>query len=168
MDPAQAPADRAFEPDEVERLRRTVEEERQRNLRLLADLENVRRRTAREQELAGQQGRRAALLPLLSVLDTLERALAAGSTDPDFYEGVATTHRLFITAPRQAGAEPIETVGRPFDPTIHEAVATIPAEGIEPGIVAREVRRGCRLGEDLLRPAQVVVAAPTEATAAWR
>ena len=53
------------------------------------------------------------------VLDSFERALAAGSTDPDFYEGMAATHRQFIAALREAGAEPIESVGRPFDPRLH-------------------------------------------------
>ena len=118
---------------------------------------------AREQEAARRDGRRAALLPLLPVLDTLERALAAGSTDPDFYEGVAATHRLFLTALREAGAEPVESVGQPFDPKVHEAVATVPPSGVEPGTVVREIRRGWRLGDELLRPAQVVVAASPEA-----
>lgn len=169
MDASQADAsDRAVEADEVERLRRALDEEHQRNLRLLADLDNLRRRVAREQEAARHDGRRAALLPLLPVLDTLERALAAGSIDPDFYEGVAATHRLFIDALREAGAEPLESVGRPFDPKVHEAVATVPSDGVQPGTVAREVRRGWRLGDELLRPAQVVVATSPEPAGPWR
>ena len=98
-------------------------------------------------------------MPLLPVLDTLERALEAGSTEPDFYRGVAATHQVFIAALREAGAEPIESVGRPFDPGVHEAVATVAPNGVVPGTVAREVRRGWRLGDEVLRPAQVVVAA---------
>lgn len=142
---------------EIERLRRDLDDERQRNLRLLADFDNYRRRVDRDRETARREGRRAAVLALLPVLDTLERALAAGSTDPDFYEGVAATHRLFLVALREAGAEPIESVGRPFDPALHEAVATVPPNGGEPGTVAREVRRGWRLDGELLRAAQVVV-----------
>lgn len=169
MDGARADAgDRAAETDEVERLRQVLEEERQRNVRLLADYDNLRRRMAREHETARQDGRRAALLPLLPVLDTLERALAAGSTDPDFYAGVAATHRLFITALSEAGAEPVESTGRPFDPKVHEAVATLPSNGIDPGTVVREVRRGWRLGDELLRPAQVVVATSSEPIDRWR
>jgi molecular chaperone GrpE len=147
------------EADECERLRRDLAEEQQRALRLLADFENYRRRVAREQELARQQGRRAALLPLLPVLDTLERALAAGSSDLEFYKGVTATHRLFVAALREAGVEPVESIGRPFDPSVHEAVGTMPSNGAAPGTVAREVRRGWRLGDEVLRPAQVVVAA---------
>jgi molecular chaperone GrpE len=162
------PGEAVAAADEVERLRQVLDQEQQRNLRLLADFDNFRRRVAREQEVARLDGRRAALLPLLAALGTLERALAAGSTDPDFYEGVAATHRLFVAALREAGAEPVESVGRPFDPKIHEAVATTPSNGVEAGIVAREVRRGWRLGDELLRPAQVVVATSPEAAGSWR
>jgi molecular chaperone GrpE len=139
-----------------------------RHLRLLAEFENFRRRAAKEHEAARREGRRSALLPLLAVLDTFERALGAGSTDRDFYEGVAATHRLFLDALREAGAAPIESVGRPFDPNVHEAVATAPADGVPPGSVAREVRRGWQLGNELLRPAQVVVAAAEEPANEWR
>ena len=139
-----------------------------RHLRLLAEFENFRRRAAKEHETARREGRRSALLPLLVVLDTFERALGAGSTDRDFYEGVAATHRLFLDALREAGAAPIESVGRPFDPNVHEAVATAPADGVPPGTVAREVRRGWQLGNELLRPAQVVVAAAEEPANQWR
>ena len=148
--------------EEVEQLRHELDEERDRRLRLLAEFDNFRRRVARERETAGAEGRRAALRPLLAVLDALERALAAGSSDRDFYDGVAATHRLFVEALRQAGAEPIESMGRPFDPTVHEAVATVPAAGGPPGTVVQEASRGWRLGGELLRPAQVVVAAPAE------
>ena len=148
---------------EVEQLRHELDEERDRRLRLLAEFDNFRRRAARERESANAEGQRAALRPLLAVLDTLERALAAGSSDRHFYEGVAATHRLFLDALRQAGAEPVESVGRRFDPTVHEAVATVRAEGSPPGTVVQEARRGWRLGGEMLRPAQVVVAAPPEA-----
>jgi molecular chaperone GrpE len=149
---------RAVEGDDVGRLRQALDEAQERHLRLRADVDNARRRARREHEAAGLEGRRSALLPLLPVLDTLERALATGSSDPDFYEGVAATHRLFVNALRQAGAEPVDSVGRPFDPEVHEAVATEPSLDDDPGTVVRELRRGWRLGDTLLRPAQVVVA----------
>ncbi len=169
MDAAEAEGfDRADGAEDVERLRQALDDEERRHLRLRADFENVRRRAAHERDAARQDGRRAALLPLLAVLDTLERALAAGSTDPDFYEGVAATHRLFTSALREAGAEAVESVGRAFDPQVHEAVATVPSSGVEPGTVAGEVRRGYRIGNELLRPAQVVVATGPEPADSWR
>jgi molecular chaperone GrpE len=140
----------------------------ERYLQLRTDFDNLRRRAAREREAGELEGRRAALTPLLPVLDTLEHALQAGSTDPAFYEGVAATHRLFVRGLRDAGADPIESVGRPFDPYVHEAVAMMPASAGRPGTVAREVRRGWRLGDTLLRPAHVAVIAPPEAVDPWR
>ena len=154
--------------DEVEDLRRKLQEQEQQHLRLLADFENFRRRIARERDGAREEGRRETVLRLLPALDTLERALATGSKDMAFYEGVAATHRLFVTALRELGVEPIESEGRRFDPNVHEAVATVAAEGVEPGTVAHEVRRGWRLGDELLRAAQVVVAAPPEVPEPWR
>ena len=154
--------------DDVEELRCSLGEQQNRYVRLLADFENVRRRMAREHERARHEGRRDALLALLPALDTLERALAAGSTDTPFYEGVVATHRLFIDALRELGVEPIQAEGQPFDPNQHEAVATEPADDVEPGTVTREVRRGWRFGHELLRPAQVVVAARPEVAESWQ
>ena len=154
--------------DDVEELRRSLGEQQDRYLRLLAEFENVRRRMAREHERARHEGRRDALLALLPALDTLERALAAGSTDTPFYEGVVATHRLFLDALRELGVEPVQSEGQPFDPNQHEAVATVNADDVDPGTVTREVRRGWRFGHELLRPAQVVVAARPEVAEPWR
>jgi molecular chaperone GrpE len=145
---------------ELERLRHELDEEKQRNLLLRADYDNLRKRAARERQTAQPEGRRAALRPILPVLDALERALAAGSNDPAFLEGVESTYRLFLAALAEAGAEPIDAIGHPFDPRIHEAVAHEPSLEREPNTVAREVRRGWRLADELIRPAEVVVAAP--------
>jgi molecular chaperone GrpE len=90
-------------------------------------------------------------------LDNLERALTAGSMDQGFYDGIVAIHRLFVAALREAGAEPIEAVGQPFDPAVHEAVATTSGDATEAGLVMRETRRGWRLDGHLLRPARVVV-----------
>jgi molecular chaperone GrpE len=155
-------------PDDVEALRRELDEERQRGLRLLAEFDTFRRRQAREHDAARDSGRRDALLPLLPVLETLDHALAAGSSDRTFYAGVEATRRMLIQALREAGAEPVESVGRPMDPRVHEVVATVPSDEFEPGTVVREVRRGWKLGDDLLRPAQVEVAAATERAEPWR
>jgi molecular chaperone GrpE len=146
----------------------TREEADERNLRLRADFENFRRRAAKDYESAHREGRRAALLPLLPVLDTLERALQTGSSDREFVDGVAATQRLFLSALREAGAQPIDAVGHPFDPNLHEAVATAPADNdVAPGTIVRETRRGWRLGDELLRPAQVVVATAEEPADQW-
>jgi molecular chaperone GrpE len=154
--------------DEVERLRRDLHDEKQQNLRVRADYDNLRKRAAREREAAQPEGRRAALRTILPVLDALERALAVGSNDRSFLEGVESTYRLFLSALAEAGAEPIPALGRPFDPRLHEAVSYEPTSECAPNTVAREVRRGWRLGDELIRPSEVVVAAPAPAPAQAR
>jgi molecular chaperone GrpE len=161
-----APAEEGTESerrvDETERLKEALVEAQGRNLRLLADFDTFRRRAAGEKESAEHSGRRSVLLTLLPVLDTLERALVTGSTDSHFYEGVAATFRLFTSALLEAGAEPFDSVGQRFDPTLHEAIETIHGGSAEPGTVTRQVLRGWRLSGDLLRPARVIVAARTD------
>jgi hypothetical protein len=66
---------------------------------------------------------------------------------------------ILLLAP---GAEPFDSVGQPFDPTLHEAIETIHGDSAEPGTVTRQVLRGWRLSGDLLRPARVIVAARTD------
>jgi molecular chaperone GrpE len=152
------PDDPCVPAEQLRSLQRALEEEQSRTRRLAADFINFRRRTDRERDAVRRDGARAVLLPLLSVLDDFERAMATASTDRAFSEGVAAIQRLFVAALREARAEPIDSVGQPFDPTIHEAVATVPAEGPETDIVVREERRGWRLEGELLRAARVVVA----------
>ena len=93
--------------------------------------------------------------------EALERAVAADETDRLHRDLEAEEHRL-LAALGEAGAEPVESRGRPFDhPAAHQAVARAPGQGVPPGTIVREVRRGGWVGEDLLRPAHVVVAGET-------
>ena len=111
------------------------------------------------------------LLNLLPALDDLELALNSVNKELAGYtwvDGIRLIHRKLAAALESQGLAPIETVGQRFDPKVHEAVATIPSGSVEPGFVVREVRRGWRLGDELLRPSQVVVAAPREAAGSWR
>lgn len=162
LDGTDAAAQLEAAQQERDEARRELNEERDRGLRLLAEFDTYRRRAVREHDRAQTLGRRAALTPLLAVLDSLEQAIAAGSTDRAFFDGVVATRRMFLATLREAGAEPIESVGRPFDPRLHEVVATAPAVDGEPGVVLRELRGGWRLGDEVMRPAQVEVAAATE------
>ena len=163
--------DRAEEPDDeaaaVEEVKRELAEERERGLRLRADFENFRRREKREREAASAEGRRSALLPFLPALDALDRAVAIESGDGGLREGVALARRLLLQALKEVGVEPIESVGRAFDPTVHEAVAVIPTGDAPPGTIVREIRAGWSLAGELLRAAQVEVAAPAVAEP-WR
>ena len=142
-------------------LERARADEHQRRLRALADLENFRRRTEREAGGARRAGQREVLLPLLDVHDNLERALAAGSTDPAFLRGVEAIAEQLRRMVTSLGAVPIPSVGTLFDPRLHEAVGTVPAIDHPPDTVVTEVRQGFLLDGEVLRPAQVVVAQST-------
>jgi molecular chaperone GrpE len=145
-----------------ERYEGSLEEWRDRALRLQAEIENFRkrqRRLAEEQILADRE---RLLSALLTIVDDLERALSAGTTEAEsLREGVTLTHRSLMQLLRQEEVEPIQAEGELFDPNWHEAVGTIPHEraGADPNTVVRVVQEGYRLGRRLLRPSRVVIAA---------
>ncbi len=142
----------------VAELERARADAHQGRLRALADYDNYRRRTEREAGGARRAGQCEVLLPLLDVRDNLERALAAGSTDPAFLRGVEAIAEQLGRIVTSLGAVPIPGVGTLFDPRLHEAVGSVPAVDHPPDTVVTEVRRGFLLDGEVLRPAQVMVA----------
>ncbi len=131
-------------------------------LRAEAEIQNTRRRAARDRDDAVRASEDRILLDLIEVLDDLERALAAVPADPTagaWSQGVVLTAQRMRDALARRGVVPVAAVGEPFDPTFHEALLEVPAaEGVAPGSVAQEVQRGYRRGERALRAARVVVA----------
>ena len=150
------------EPDRAEdELRRRVEELNDRWLRAVADLDNFRKRTAREREKERVLLKGTLVLPFLDVMDDLERALEGeGGGEGDFRRGVEMIRRKFLAALGGQGVEPFPSLDTPFDPERHEALQTVPDPEREVGIVVAEIRKGYRMGDRVLRPAQVAVAAP--------
>ncbi|HEY2259417.1 MAG TPA: nucleotide exchange factor GrpE [Solirubrobacteraceae bacterium] len=130
--------------------------------RTKADFENYRKRAAREAAAAQERGAIKLALALLPAIDNLDRALAHAETaengGADFVSGVKHVHSDVIAALGRVGIEPYSPEGQPFDPQFHEAVAQQPAEGAQPGTVVEVFQRGYRLGDNVLRPARVVVA----------
>lgn len=132
-----------------------------RALRLQAEMDNFRRR---QQRLAHDQietERQRLLSAFLEVADNLERALAAPTGDGEgLRRGVQLTHRAASQLLQKEGVEQIEALNQAFDPAWHEAVATIGRNGTDasPNTVVQVMEPGYRLGDQLLRPAKVVVA----------
>ena len=127
-------------------------------LRTVADFSNYRRRT--EQEFAGlkKAANRDLLLQLLDVLDDFGRALTAvpeEQRDSGWVAGTAMIEKKLQGVLERAGVTPIEALGQPFDPALHEAVASDP--GSDGSTVVEVYRQGYRLGDGLLRPAMVKV-----------
>ncbi|HEX7127792.1 MAG TPA: nucleotide exchange factor GrpE [Thermodesulfobacteriota bacterium] len=134
-----------------------------RYLRAQAELENVRKRAQRELAEGLRYANEQLVRDLLPALDNLERGLAAAQgEDPAvsaIREGVALTQSQILGILKKYGVIPVEALGRPFDPTVHEAVQRVPSSEPE-GTVVAEYRRGYTLNGRLVRPAMVAVAMP--------
>jgi molecular chaperone GrpE len=131
-----------------------------------ADFENYRKRMERERgetysRVAGEVARQ-----ILPVLDNLHRAVETETSVEsveseefhNFLHGVALITKQLNGVLENLGVVPVETVGQPFDPHVHEAVATEQTEEFEPDTITQEIQRGYRIGDKLLRPAMVKVA----------
>ncbi len=129
-------------------------------LRLAAELENVRKRAARDVEKAHKFALERIVADLLEVRDSLEMALSAGeeSSIENLIEGNETTLKLLTTVMQRYGVEDIDPLGEPFDPNQHEAMTMQPSADAEPDSVLTVFQKGYALNGRLLRPARVVVA----------
>ena len=131
-------------------------------LRAIAELESVRKRAAQEVEASRQFGVERFAADLLAVTDSLDLAVqsATGADAETLAKGQEATLRLMLRAFEQAGLQPIDPLGEPFDSARHEAMAMQQAEGAAPHTVLQVVQKGWMLNGRLLRPARVIVAAP--------
>jgi molecular chaperone GrpE len=147
------------EPTELETVTRERDEYLDSLQRLQAEFANYRKRAQRDQEsLVARAGERV-VKELLPVVDDLERALHAAEQHEEatLEEGVRLVHRSLADLLRREGLQEIETEGQ-FDPHVHEALLSQPAEGAETGAVIEVLQKGYRLGDRVLRPARVIVA----------
>jgi len=141
---------------------RQAEEINEKYLRALADLENFRRRARQERAEAVRTGESAILLEVLPVLDNFKRAMEAaeGATDVDaLVKGIKMIHDQLVEALARKGVRPIHAEGEPFDPAYHDAVGKIETADRPEGTVAVEIQKGYMLGDRVLRPSRVMVAA---------
>jgi molecular chaperone GrpE len=128
---------------------------------LAAEFENFRKRVAREREAQAAFGNERLLLAVLPFLDNLERAMGQAAASADaLLSGVRMTYDLFLSELRKFGLEQLPAQGGMFDPSLHEAIASVPSPGMPGGTIVAEARKGYLLHGRLLRPAQVTVAAP--------
>jgi molecular chaperone GrpE len=137
--------------------------------RTKADFENYRKRASRETAAAQERGVAKLAKELLPAVDNLDRAVEAAKSNADAREqgngtatlvdGIKLVHSEVINALARAGIERFSPEGERFDPQQHEAIAQQPVPGKESGTVVEVYQRGYRLGDVVIRPARVVVAA---------
>jgi len=153
--------------EEIQRLRdaletktREVEAQQDRYLRAVAEFDNVRKRAAREREEYTRYANESLLRDILPVLDNLDRALQAARSEPttSLATGVELIQRELLRVLEKYGVAPFDSVGQPFDPERHEAIARVQNPDLPDMSVAGETARGYLLHGRVLRTAMVTVA----------
>jgi molecular chaperone GrpE (heat shock protein) len=154
------PPESSTGPDRVAELEADLAQLSATYRRLAADFENYKRRKGQEGEELARYGAAALLQALLPALDNLDRA--ASHIPDDAADGLAEGLRLTVKQLEQAlasqGIRRIASVGEPFDPRLHNAVLTVPADGAQPGTVVAVLAPGYLIHDRVVRPAQVSVA----------
>jgi molecular chaperone GrpE len=143
--------------DELEDQNKNLED---RLLRLAAEFENYKKRTAREFRQVVETANRDLILQLIDVLDNFQRALESANSAKDFdafHQGIELIYSHLNEILTRQGLEPIEAVGQPFDPHRHEAVMQVDDPEHPPDTVVDQMQTGYLLKDTLLRPSRVVV-----------
>ncbi|MBW8367318.1 MAG: nucleotide exchange factor GrpE [Arenimonas sp.] len=145
---------------ELEQLRAAMASLREEALRERAELDNQRKRLARDVDQARRFANEKLLSQLLPVLDSLDAGLLAASAETGpLKDGLEMTLRQLLKVGADNGMTQLDPIGVAFDPEWHQAISQIPASGAEPGTVVQVFQKGYSLNDRLLRPALVVVAA---------
>ena len=163
--------------DQIEAAKKEASEATDRMLRLQADWENYRRRTAAERLAEKERAAEDLVTNLLPVIDDIERAIEhAGATEENaqlkqFVDGVSAVHAKMLAVLAKEGVEPIDPAGEPFEPLAHQAVGRVEDKDAYDETVAQVYQKGYRMGDKVIRTAMVTVTyggpkRPTEEPAA--
>ncbi|MEY4590515.1 MAG: hypothetical protein RL497_2591 [Pseudomonadota bacterium] len=145
---------------EIERLKDELQQTKEQSLRAMADAQNIRRRAEQDVEKAHKFGLERFISELLPVADNLERSLEAAAANSDLktlIEGVELTLKTLQNSLEKQQLMPVNPVGEPFDPQLHQAMTAIANADCEPNTVLNVFQKGYTLHGRLLRPAMVVV-----------
>ena len=149
-----------FEPSEEEKLKKELEESKDKYLRLMAEYDNFRKRSAKERLELSATVKGNTIGEILPVFDNFERALAAETEDTNYKAGVEMIFKQFGDMLTKLGVEIIDPIGQTFDPNIANAVNQIEDENLGENEVAQVFQKGYKIGDKVIRYAMVVVANP--------
>lgn len=144
----------------LEEAKNKLQESEDKLLRVAAEFENTKKRLEREREISLKYAEENILKDLLPGIDNIERAMEQGRESKSIeglLEGVELTRNGLLATLEKYGVKAIESIGQPFDPNIHEAIAMEETDEVDPNIVMREYLKGYLFKERLLRPAKVIV-----------
>ena len=149
------------QPEAIRQLKLELDEYKDRFLRKAAEFENFRKRKQTESALLARSAEESLISQLLPVLDDFDRLFSNAQEDlfqqEAFLRGAQLIYDKLMTLLTARGVQPIQAVGQPFDPQLHEAVTQQPQSGVEPGMVVQEFARGYRIGDRVIRHTKVVV-----------
>ena len=134
------------------------QEDSERYLRLMAEFDNYKKRSAKERENIYTDVRVDTVTKFLPVFDNLERAMKTETADEAYKKGVEMTFNQLMDVFKKLGVEEIESVGKPFDPTLHNAVMHVEDEALGENEIVEEFQKGFRIGDKVIRFSMVKVA----------
>lgn len=150
----------ATEESEAEKLQKALDESKDKYLRLMAEYDNFRKRSAKERLEITDTAKGSAISEILPVFDNFERALGTETQDTAYKQGVEMIFKQFGDALKKLGVEIIDPVGQTFDPNIANAVNQIEDPELGENVVAQVFQKGYKIGDKVIRYAMVVVANP--------
>ncbi len=143
--------------EENKKLIAEVEQLKNDYLKAYADTENTKKRLVRENDVSRKYRAQSFAFSILPVIDNLERALSADSSDASLKEGVQMIYDQLIASLKEEGVVAIEALNNEFDPNLHSAMMTEVVEGVEPNIVVMELQKGYMIKDRILRASLVKV-----------
>ena len=146
------------ENPEIVKLKEELENTTDRLKRIAAEFDNYKKRNAKEREMLYSSILGDVALAFLPVLDNLEKAENAETEDQNYKQGIDLVLKQYIDVLASFGVKPIESVGKTFDPELHEAVSMVQDETLGEKEIKEEFRKGYKLGDKVIRHAMVVVA----------
>lgn len=157
---ASAETEAPAEESELDKKEKELAEQKDKYLRLMAEYDNFRKRTAKEKSETYSDAVSKTMCDILPVIDNFERAISSDSADEGFKSGVVMIFNQFKDVLKKLGVEEINPIGEQFDPNVANAVNQIEDENYGENTVAQVFQKGYRLGDKVIRYAMVVVANP--------
>ena len=143
---------------ELTKTEQELEETVDRLKRVMAEFENYKKRNTKEREQLYNSLLADIIASFLPVLDNLEKAVTAKTEDENMKQGIELVVKQIQDIFAKFGVETIETVGKPFDPEVHEAVSSVQDETLGEKIIKEEFRKGYKIGSKVIRHSMVIVA----------
>ncbi len=144
--------------NDLDNTEKELEETVDRLKRVMAEFENYKKRNSKEREILYNNVLADIIAAFLPVVDNLEKACMTNTADENMKQGIELVVKQINDIFTRFGVENIETVGKPFDPEVHEAVSSVQDDSLGEKIVKEEFRKGYKIGTKIIRHAMVVVA----------